>query len=56
MAVAPKRLKENIQDLNADYVVAGSLTEVDNLIINILESKFEKIKTIGHYTLYKNID
>jgi len=53
---APKRLKENIQDLNADYVVAGSLTEVDNLIINILESKFEKIKTVGHYTLYKNID
>lgn len=55
LVFAPKKLKENLDDLNNDYVVVGSLIENDSKLGSILEDRFEKIKLINHYTLYKNI-
>ncbi len=53
LVFAPKNILENSEMINQRYIVVGSLNNEDAGVKKILDQKYEEIKNIGHYTLYR---
>lgn len=53
LVFAPKSILADSEMIDQKYIAVGSLNDEDEVIKNILDKKYEKAETIGHYTLYK---
>ena len=53
LVFAPKNILENSEMIDQKYIAAGVLNNEDINVKKILDNKYEKIKNIWHYTLYR---
>jgi 4-amino-4-deoxy-L-arabinose transferase-like glycosyltransferase len=50
---APNNIKEDVNSIDSDYIISGSLTEHDLEIKNIIDLRYNEVKRIGHYGVFK---